>query len=89
MKRGKNLQILILSQQVKLLSYYISNLEKKVISLEDKLKEYEQHIEHERDLHDIGVDEPSNGMTDAEADADTFRSIGRGTDEDYRPDGDS
>jgi len=30
----------------------------------------------------------SDNMTDVEADADTFKSIGWGTDEDYRPDGD-
>jgi hypothetical protein len=35
------------------------------------------------DLDARDYDEPSDGMTDAEADADTLASAGMGTDEDY------
>lgn len=43
---------------------------------DDYPEDYEEYEDYE-------PDEPSDGMTDVEADADTLRSAGMGTDEDY------
>ena len=41
----------------------------------------------EQVLYTLSSDEIGDGMTDAEADADTLKSAGMGTDEDYAPGG--
>ena len=51
----------------------------------DTEEERARELEKYRDecLAECGSDEPDDSMTDAEADADTLKSAGMGTDEDY------
>jgi len=50
---------------------------------EDLDEQYGDHGWEEIDQEDLDLEDYEDGMSDAEADADTLRSAGWGTDEDY------